>query len=455
VHAGFLPVPRFESVNMADKTNVPEAAPVAPVGKRGRLGTFRALHNRDYRYLWLGQLGHAAALWMEQVLRPVLMLFLTGSAVQVGGIVSARMVPQLTLGLLAGAMADRYNKRRILIVTQTITMIMHLVLGLLFISGRIEVWHIYATAVVSGSSNAFTQPARQSIVPRLVPRKDLLNALALNTAAMNVMRIGGASLAGLLLVFFDFGEVYLLNAAIYVGVMWTTFKLHVPEARPMEENRGPFDEAIPPRRRRRARSSSLFKDLIEGFRYMRENPTVLWLILIALILFVFGQPYQQVFIPLIALEVLHADRSLVGILIAVTGVGALAGSLTVASLEHIPRRGIVMVGALAVFALSLIGLAQSPWLWLSMLMLIIAGATTVTYLSLNNALLLERTPEDLHGRVLSFMSLDRGLMSVGALLAGVLAEVFGAAFGLTIMAGIAGTLAVLALLFIPAIRRMD
>jgi len=352
-------------------------------------------------------------------------------------------------------MADRYNKRRILIVTQTITMIMHLVLGLLFISGRIEVWHIYATAVVSGSSNAFTQPARQSIVPRLVPRKDLLNALALNTAAMNVMRIGGASLAGLLLVFFDFGEVYLLNAAIYVGVMWTTFKLHVPEARPMEENRGPFDEAIPPRRRRRARSSSLFKDLIEGFRYMRENPTVLWLILIALILFVFGQPYQQVFIPLIALEVLHADRSLVGILIAVTGVGALAGSLTVASLEHIPRRGIVMVGALAVFALSLIGLAQSPWLWLSMLMLIIAGATTVTYLSLNNALLLERTPEDLHGRVLSFMSLDRGLMSVGALLAGVLAEVFGAAFGLTIMAGIAGTLAVLALLFIPAIRRMD
>jgi len=188
---------------------------------------------------------------------------------------------------------------------------------------------------------------------------------------------------------------------------------------------------------------------------MRENPTVLWLILIALILFVFGQPYQQVFIPLIALEVLHADRSLVGILIAVTGVGALAGSLTVASLEHIPRRGIVMVGALAVFALSLIGLAQSPWLWLSMLMLIIAGATTVTYLSLNNALLLERTPEDLHGRVLSFMSLDRGLMSVGALLAGVLAEVFGAAFGLTIMAGIAGTLAVLALLFIPAIRRMD
>ena len=307
------------------------------------------LRNRSYRYLWMGQIGHAASLWMEQVVRPLLMLDLTGSALQVGGVLAARTIPQLVFGLLAGAVADRYDKRLILLSAQFSTMLMQLIMGVLVVTGNIEVWHVYATAVGTGASNAFTQPARQSLIPRLVPREELLNALALNSAAVNTMRIGGASLAGVLLIFFDYGHVYLLDAVIYLGVMYMTFQIRLPAERPARLADA-TDEAGGTARRRR-RSGSLFSDLIEGFRYMKLNRRVLYLVAVALTLFIFGQPYQQVFIPLIALDVLQGDRSLAGFMIALMGVGSLVGSLTVATLGSVPRRGVVMTLCLTVFGL--------------------------------------------------------------------------------------------------------
>ena len=427
------------------------AQPVSP-GRR-RLGTFRALRHRGYRYLWMGQVGHAASLWMEQVVRPLLMLDLTGSALQVGGVLAARTVPQLVFGLLAGAVADRYNKRVVLLSAQFSTMLMQLIMGVLVVTGEIQVWHVYATAVGTGASNAFTQPARQSLIPRLVPREELLNALALNSAALNTMRIGGASLAGLLLIFFDYGHVYLLDAGIYMGVMYTTLQIRVPVEQPARAADA-ADEAGGGAPRRRRRSSSLFSDLLEGFRYMKLNRRILYLVIVALTLFIFGQPYQQVFIPLIAIDVLEGDRSLAGFMIALTGVGSLAGSLTIATLGSVPSRGVVMTLCLVVFGLALVLLSQATVFWLSVVALLVAGATTVTYLQFNTALLLEQTEPEFHGRVMSFLSLDRGLMSVGAVLGGALAEGLGVATGLALMGAMCSGLAVLSLLAVPTIRRM-
>ncbi len=411
--------------------------------------TFSSLAYRGFRLLWIGQIGNAASLWMEQVVRPLLMLDLTGSPFQVGGVIAARTMPQLGFGLIAGAMADRYDKRLVLMVSQVVTLLMHLTIGLLVVADRVETWHVYATGVVSGGANAFIIPTRQSMVPRLVPRGALMNAVALNTAANNLMRVAGAGLAGLLLIPFDFGEVYLLNALIYVGVIWTTTQVRIPESRAAARD-GPAAPPAPEGGR-----TSLLTDLVEGFRYLRGNRNVLSLVGAALILFVLGQPYQQVFVPLIALDELDAGRSMVGLMLAVSGAGALAGSLTMASRRTIPRRGVVMLAALTLFGLSLVLLAQSQWLWLAMLALLAAGATTVTYLALNNSLLLEQTPLELQGRVISFMSLDRGLVSVGAILGGALAEWFGAPVGLTVMGAACSGLAVLAYFLVPPVRRMD
>lgn len=389
---------------------------------RGRLGTFRALRYRDYRLLWVGQLLHAASQWMEQVVRPVLVYELTESATAVAWVVFMRMIPVLFFGVVAGAAADRFDKKRILFITQSVTMSMHLVLAALILSGRVELWQIYATAVISGAALAFNQPARQTLVPRVVPPEDLMNAVALNTAAMNFMRIGGGAIAGLLLITFSIGGVYLINGIIYVGVIITTQMMHVP------------------RDAKRTNRGGIVGDLAEGFAYVRHQPAVAGLVLLAMILFVFGMPYQQVFVPLIAFRLFDLDREWVGWMLSCTGLGAIAGSLFVASRTEYKRPGLALIINLVVFGGALLVIAVSRWLPLTLLSLALAGSMTVSFMALTNTLLLSATPPELQGRVTSLMSLDRGIIPAGALLAGVLAEQFGVRVGIGSMALILLTL---------------
>ncbi len=414
---------------------------VARRGNRYTRQTFRALGYRSYRYLWLGHMGESATMWMEQVVRPLLVLQLTGSALLVGLVIAVRMVPIFAFGLLAGVVADRYDRKRILLCSQAVTLMMHATLAVLILTGSVQIWHIFLTGFIAGGSMAFKQPARQSLVPRIVPPEALLNALALNSAAANVMRVLGASLAGVLLIIFNYGEVYLLNAVIFAGVLWTTTQLKVSTNEPV---------AVLPSRRR----PPLSRDFADGIRFIHSNRQVLYLVAMALLIFVLGHPYQQVFVPLIALNVLEIGRTGAGWMLALSGVGAIVGALIVASRDRMPHRGLMMMGVLSVFSLALILLSRSTWMPLSAVALILAGSMQTTYMALNNSLLLEQTPQEFHGRVMSLMSLDRGLISVGAILAGVAAETLGPRTGLTIIAGSCLALTALAFLFIPALRRI-
>jgi MFS family permease len=353
---------------------------------------------------------------MEQVIRPVLVYELTESATAVALVVFMRMIPVLLFGVLAGAAADRFDKKRILLITQIVTMSMHFLLAFLVLSGAVQLWQVYATAMISGAAFAFNQPARQTMIPRLVPPADLLNAVALNTTAMNFMRIGGGAIAGLLLIKFSIGGVYLLNGIIYIAVVITTQMIHLAPEAP-NPGRG-----------------SLLADLGEGFAYVKQNRAVGGLVLLAMILYVFGMPYQQVFVPLVAFRIYDLDRQWVGWMLSATGAGALIGSLVVASRSEYRRPGLALALNLIVFGSALLVIAASRWLPLTLLALAVAGSMTVSFMALTNTLLLSATPRNLQGRVMSLMSLDRGIIPLGALLAGLLAERFGVSAAIAVMA---------------------
>jgi MFS family permease len=412
------------------------AAPAIDLQPPPRFATFSSLRYRDYRFLWLGQVGHAASLWMEQIVRPVLILQLTDSALMVGLVVAARMLPMLFFGLLAGVIADRFHRKRILLATQSVTMSVHFLMAGLVLTGVIEPWHVFVTTFVSGTSMAFNQPARQSLIPQLVPREEVLNAVALNTSAISLMRILGPAMAGVLLLS-GVGPVYLLNGAMIAGVMLCTVLMAIPyEPRPQELE------------------TSVLEDLRESLAFVARTPSVFWVLGPALILFVFGFPYQSVFVPLFAKRVLDLGDSGVGALVAVTGAGALIGSLTLASRAELPRRGLLLLGFLGVFSIGLLIFSRSTFLPLSIIALMGTAAMSMSYMALTNGLLLELSPPAMHGRVMSLMSLDRGLVPLGATIAGALAASLGAQDGLLVMAGICLALTLVTAAAAPALRRL-
>lgn len=395
-----------------------------------RVQTFRALRHRNFRLLWLGQTGHSASLWMDQVARAVLILDLTGSALMLSLVIATRLVPILLFGLIAGAVADRADRKKILLTTQLTTLSTHVFLGVAVVTGFVEVWMVFATALVAGTAMAFNQPVRQSLIPMTVPREELMNAVALNSTALSFMRIGGGSLAGVLLIPFNAGGVYLVNAGIYVWVTLMTAMLQLPP--------GPV---------RGKERTGLFADLKEGFAYVGRNRDLAVVVSLAVILFVFGFPYQQVFTPLLAKETLDLGDSGVGFLAGATGVGAFIGSLVVASLGSIRRPGLQLLINLIVLGSVLMFISLQASVVGTAILIAVAGSMTVTYMAFTNGILLANSAPEMHGRVMSLLSLDRGLIPLGAILAGMLASWLGVRPGLFVMGALVLGLALGALAF--------
>ncbi len=379
--------------------------------------TFRALRHRNYRLLWLGQTGHSATLWMDQVARAVLILQLTDSAVMLSLVIATRLAPILFFGLIAGAFADRYDKKRILMSTQMVSTGCHVFLAIVCLTGYVEVWHVFLTALVAGTAMAFNQPVRQSLIPMTVPKEDLLNAVALNSTALSFMRIGGGSMAGVLLIPFSVGGVYAITACIYLFVILTTWMMQ-------------FNDGAG---RKKQVETGIFTDLKEGFTYIAANPTLGIVTALALILFVFGFPYQQVFVPLLATRTLDMGESGVGFLAGATGVGAFAGSLFVASRSNIARPGLQLMINMLIFGGALVAISLQATLIGTAILLAVAGSMTVTYMAFTNGILLEYSTPEMHGRVMSLLSLDRGLIPVGAILSGMLVQSFGVRPGLFVL----------------------
>jgi MFS family permease len=402
-----------------------------------RLGTFHSLRYKDFNLLLQGQLGAAASMWMENLARPLLIYQLTESALMVGLLQATRMAPQLLLGIWAGVVADRADKRKILLISKAVTLVSHLVTGVLILAGMIEPWMVFVTTFATGSSMAFDAPARQSLIPRIVPEQSIANAIALNLAAMNLMRIGGPSLGGLILVFFDFGELYVIQSLMYVWVIFCTLRI---KTRTKEENRP---------------EGSMFGELLEGFAAVKRDKIIAYILILCLAMFMLGFPYQGLFIPLIAVEELEIGKSGAGLLISVTGIGAIAGSLWVAAFgDRLKHRGLLLLAMVLLFGGGLLLFAQTQFIPLVVVALILTGGMQTSFMSLNNAYVLARTPPELQGRVMSLFSLDRGLIPLGATLGGFLAEALGPSEGLTIMALLVIACTLVLAVFVPSLRRI-
>jgi MFS family permease len=323
-------------------------------------------------------------------------------------------------------------------LSQMVTFATHLVTAALVLTGLINPWMVFVTTFVAGSAMAFNQPARQSLIPRMVPRESLANAVALNSAAVNLMKIGGPSIAGLVLVFFHLGELYLLQAAIYVWVIFSTWRIRI------RTNDTP-----------RAKSS-MFSELVEGFQAVRSDRTIFYILLISLVMFIWGMPFQSVFVPLLAKQSLELSNSGLGLLVSCVGLGALVGALTVATVgDTLRRRGLIMFAMLLTFSVGLFVMAGANSVLLVAPALMVAGAMQTSFMSLNNAYVLGRIPIEMQGRVMSLFSLDRGLIPLGAMIGGVLAESLGPQAGLTVMASICLGSTLLLLLLVPALRRIS
>jgi MFS family permease len=391
--------------------------------------TFAALQHRNFRLFFFGQLVSLTGTWMQQMALSWLVYDLTKSAFLLGLVGMIGSLPMVFFSLPGGVMADRVNKRRVLIFTQTSAMILAFVLAALVFAHLIRVWQIALLAALGGVIFAFDMPARQAFFVEMVGRENLMNAIALNSSIFNGARIVGPALAGILVASLGAGWCFFINGASFLAVIVGLLLMHfVATPRP-------------------PRTSSVMEDALGGLRYLRQNRTVLRIAVLMTIFSVFGWIYN-VLMPVFAKDVLHSGARGLGYLMTAGGVGALVGSLLIASLGNYPHRWRLLLGGALLLALATGGFAFSNIFLLSCALLAFAGVGAVTLMSSANTMLQLSAPDEMRGRVMGIWGLVfMGSTPLASFLAGTTAHYLGAPFTVGLSAWITGVVALVAIRF--------
>lgn len=388
----------------------------------------RALNNREYRLYWSGQVLSQVGTWMQSVAQSWLVLQLTGSPLRLGLISTLQFAPMLAFAVFSGAVADRFPKRRLLLTTQSILAGQALTLALLVWTGHIRYWHVAVLAFVLGLVNTLDNPSRQSFVSELVPKRDLVNAVALSSAGFNSARIVGPALAGLLIARFGIAPAFLMNGLSFVFVIGALLML------------GARGDA------RRARPTTMLEEVREGVGYAMRTPRIRLalgvLAVVSVFVFNFG-----VYVPLLARNVLHQGADGFGFLMASLGVGAVSGALTLGALRT-ERPPVSLIFTAAALACSgILGLSAVRQFWVAVPALFLVGFVAITVTAGCNTTLQLSAPDELRGRVMSLYTLVfGGSVPLGALLVGFVSEHWGVPTAFVVMGatGLASTLALIA-----------
>jgi len=400
------------------------------------LGTFDSLKLKDFRLLWLGQLTTSMGQWMDDTSRAWLIYSITHSPFQLGLVTALRGIPILVFGVIAGVVADRHGRKAQLIIAQDVNAILNVILATLIFMGRIQVWHVYITALLAGTVQAFQQPARQVLINDLVGEKHLMNGIALNSAAMNVSRSVGPAVCGVLIHFFGVAVSYYIQAALYALATLWTIQIKIPE------------DTYQSRNRRDLSDQSFFESTWEGLIYIVSHRLILALMLLGLAPTLVSMPYIGL-MPLFAVDILHGGSATQGLLLSMIGVGAIVGALIVASLGRQQGNGKLLISCAAGFGLSLIFFAHSPVVWTAIVFTFLSGIFNSSYASQDQTIIQILAPEKLRGRIMGIYLLNRGLMPLGSLLAGTLASLFGGPWAVTIMGAFCFLLAISIAFFVP------
>jgi MFS family permease len=367
----------------------------------------RAFRYRDFRLFWSGQLISLVGTWMQSVGQAWVVLEITGSPFKLGTITALQFGPMLFLSFLAGALADRVRKRRLLLLTQGALMLQAFALAALAGTGHIQYWHIAVLATVYGIANTLDLPARQSFVVQIVGTNDLINAIALNSAVFNGARVVGPAVAGLLVARYGVAVAFLANGLSFLGVLAALLAIR--------------NEGEP---RPRA-SDSLGQEILQGLRYAWETPLIVLILAYMLVTSLFVVNFGVV-VPLVAREVLHQGAHGFGLLMASLGVGAVTGAAALALVGRGRAPVWLLAGTALVDAAGLMVLGLVRRFEVSAALLGVMGFTMIVFMASSNTTLQVTVPDALRGRLMGLYAfVFVGMNPFGALFIGSVAEKWG------------------------------
>jgi len=416
------------------------AAPNTPDAQRKRqfcsaFKTFRALRHRDFRLLWIGLAVSAVGTWMQIVAQSLLILKIThGSAFALGTVSLAQALSFFLFALLGGSVADRFDKRRLLLFTQSTSAGLAILLGFLTVFGVIRLWMILVLAFLNGTVLSFDQPTRGALVPALVPKQDLGNAISLQSMIFNGASTVGPAFAGFGVATLGYAGSFFLNGASFLGVLIALYVMRVP-ARPEHQQ-------------------STLQGIRNALGTIRRDALLPW-VLSGYAAILFLGPSPALILPVYAVKILHLGPERLGLLFSSAGVGTIIGALVLASLGSNPRRGSFYLAGIFIWVAALTAFALSGWFWISMSALLVfgvgqslAGTTTITLLQI-------RMPDQMRGRVMSLNTLlIMGIRPLGDFPAGALIAGIGAPETVLLSAGLVGIYGAFLLAVRPAIHSM-
>jgi MFS family permease len=369
----------------------------------------RALHHRNYRLFFGGQSISLIGTWMQQIAMSWLVYRLSNSALLLGVVGFSSQIPIFLFASIAGVYADRWNRHRILFVTQTLSIIQALILAFLTLTGAIHVWHIIVLSIFLGMINALDMPTRHSFIVELIEKaEDLGNAIALNSLMFNGARLVGPAFAGILIGLLGEGVCFLINGISFLGIIFALTAINVPE------------------RKKVVRASRIWQDLKEGYSYAFGFAPIRYILFqIGLVSFM-GMSYV-VLMPIFAKDIFHGGPHTLGFLMAASGIGALTGAIYLASRQTILGLGRFIAYASAIFGIGIIAFSLSTMLIVSLMMMFIIGFGMIVQMASSNTILQSIVEEDKRGRVMSiYTTAFIGMAPLGNLFAGTLASWIGA-----------------------------
>jgi MFS family permease len=417
-------------------TTMSKAAVETHSGSQRLLQAMSALRHRNYRLYWLGQLSSVLAQNMEGVAQGWLVLELTNSPLLLGLTGLTFAAPTIALTLLGGVIADRADRRRIMIFSQGAAAVNFLLLAILIVTGWIALWHVMGLAFLSGCVRAFDRPSRMALLPQMVPKEDIANAVAVGGTIWQLNRLVGPALAGMLIYLIGIGPTYCFcfGASLIAVLLWLGIRLTSQARTPS--------------------AGGVVQHMVEGLNFIRHND--IYFVFIGLIFFnsVFGMSYL-ILMPVFARNVLDVGSQGFGFLQSVGGAGALAGVLAVAWFSHSRGKGQqALFGALG-FGVLLIAFAMSKSYALSLALAFALGTASQFYMTTISTLLQINLPNELRGRVMGIYGLAWELMPVGGMIAGAIAEFAGAPIAVGFGGFMVAAMALLIAIFYPSIRCLE